>query len=150
MSWVNSIAKATNWLDSTLGTTGSISRTVLPAIGSAQTWYQSNVAGSFIEKVGKEAVSGFAAGQVSGSGYSVPLPEASSPNFRSSAKPGTFTASQAKAMGLENPRVRDAYAKIQNSNNPAIRSALDIVRPTIGKRGPTKSLSEAQIGNKKS
>lgn len=152
MSWVTSIAKASNWLDSTIGTGGAIARTVLPAIGSAQTWYQSNIAGSFIENVGKNVVSGFAQQAVGGGGqpgYQVPLPQAMDPNFSSKVKPGSFTASQAKSMGWDNPRVQEAYAKVAQSNNPSIRAALDMVRPTIGKRGPTKSLSEAQVGIKR-
>jgi len=146
MSFVTSLAKGINWVDKTLGTGGAIARTVLPAVGSAQSFYYKNIAGSFVEDVGKELVGGFVS-KGDSPGYSVPTPEASSPNFRSSVRPGEFTASQARSMGLENPRVREAYSKVSQSNNPSIRAALNIVRPTIGSRGPTKSLREAEIGD---
>lgn len=146
MSWMTTLAKGLNWVDSTLGTGGAIARNVLPALGSAQSFYYRNVAGSFVEDVGKELVGGFVDKATGEDAYAVPLPQASSPSFRSGVKPGTFSASQARSMGLENPRIKQAAAKIRQSNNPSIRAALQAVRPTIGKRGPTKSLREAQIG----
>lgn len=154
MSWMTSIAKATNWLDSTIGTGGAIARTVLPAIGSAQSFYQRNIAGSFIEGVGKDLAGTFAQQAIGGGGgqpgYQIPLPQTMDPNFTSRVRPGSFTASQAKSMGWDNPRVKEAYSKLSNSKNPSIQAALDMVRPTIGKRGPTKSLTEAQVGIKRS
>jgi len=146
MSFVNTLAKGLNWVDKTLGTGGAIARNVLPAVGSVQSFYHKNIAGSFVEDVGKELVGGFVDQATGQDAYGVPLPEASSPSFRSGVKPGTFSASQARSMGLENPRIKQAAAKIRQSNNPSIRAAIQTVRPTIGKRGPTKSLREAQIG----
>lgn len=144
MSFMNTLAKAVNWVDKTVGTGGAIARTVLPKVGMAQSFYHKNIAGSFIEDIGKD----FAGNLISGGegGYEMPLPESRDPSFRSSVSPGSFKASQAKSMGWENPRVREAYNKVRQSNNPSIRAALETVRPTIGKRGPTKSLREAQIG----
>lgn len=144
MSFMTALAKGTNWLDSALGTGGAIARTVLPAVGSAQSFYYGNIAGTFIEDVGKELVGGFIDKEGKDS-YSVPLPKGTSPSYQSRVSSGRFSASQARAMGLQNPKVQQAYAKALQSRNPSIRAALDVVRPTIGTKGPTKSLREAQI-----
>lgn len=48
-----------------------------------------------------------------------------------------------RGTGMTNPAVQRAWQKA--SQNPRIQASLEIVRPTIGKRGPTKSLREAQI-----
>jgi len=58
-------------------------------------------------------------------------------SFKSSA------AQQFKGTGMNNPAVQSAWKKA--SQNPRIQASLEIVRPTTGKRGPTKSLREAQI-----
>lgn len=149
MSFWGTIGKAAGWLDSNLGTT-----VFGKAAVTGSMWYGRNIAGTFVEDVGKELVSGFASQAVGGgqqaAGYEVPLPGASSPNFKSGVSPGKFSASQAKSLGWDNPKVKQAYAKAAQSNNPSIRAALETVRPTIGKRGPTKSLSEAQIGTRRS
>jgi len=59
---------------------------------------------------------------------------------------GSFKASPAqqfKGTGMNNPAVQRAWRKA--SQNPRIQASLEVVRPTIGKRGPTKSLREAQV-----
>lgn len=60
---------------------------------------------------------------------------------------GSFQASRAAEMaktGMNNSNVQAAWRKA--SANPRIAAQIDIVRPNIGKRGPTKSLAEAKIG----
>ncbi len=61
---------------------------------------------------------------------------------------GSFKASKSSAemakMGMQNSSVQQAWKKA--SSNPRIAAQIDIVRPNIGKRGPTKSLAEAKIG----
>lgn len=61
---------------------------------------------------------------------------------------GSFQASKSSAemakTGMQNSSVQSAWKKA--SANPRIAAQIDIVRPNIGKRGPTKSLAEAKIG----
>lgn len=61
---------------------------------------------------------------------------------------GSFKASKSSAemarTGMSNSSVQAAWKKA--SANPRIAAQIDIVRPNIGKRGPTKSLAEAKIG----
>ena len=60
---------------------------------------------------------------------------------------GSFQASRSEEMaktGMNNSNVQQAWKKA--SANPRIAAQIDIVRPNIGKRGPTKSLAEAKIG----
>lgn len=82
--------------------------------------------------------------------YQLPTPQAMSPNFSSRVSPGQFRAGQTQRTGFDSARVQDAYRRASQSNNPSIRAALDYVRPTTGKRGPTASLSSAQISRSKS
>lgn len=61
---------------------------------------------------------------------------------------GSFKASKSSAemakTGMQNSSVQQAWKKA--SSNPLIATQIDIVRPNIGRRGPTKSLAEAKIG----
>lgn len=59
---------------------------------------------------------------------------------------GSFKASQAELAktGMTNSSVQAAWRKA--SADPRIAAQIDIVRPNIGRRGPTKSLAEAKIG----
>lgn len=59
---------------------------------------------------------------------------------------GTYRSTAAdkyRGTGMNNPAVQRAWQKALQ--NPRIQASIEVVRPTIGKRGPTKSLREAQI-----
>lgn len=142
MNWTNALAKATNWLDTTLGTGGVLNRTAMTGVSYFNKY---TAPGTFIGDIGKELVGGFI-DKDGKDAYNVPLPQASQVSGRSAVATGKFSAKQAQSMGWNNPKVQQAYAKAVQSNNPSIRAALDVVRPTIGKKGPTKSLHEAKIG----
>ena len=152
MSFWNTIAKGANWLDETLGTNYAISRGVIKAAGAANTFYQQNIAGSFLEDVGKEIISGTATqavGALTGQGqpgYQVPLPQGRQISGQSGVRAGRFTAKEAQRMGLNNPRVQEAYRKAASSNIKEIAAAFSMVRPNIVQKGVTKKLSEATIG----
>lgn len=154
MSFWTTIASGANWLDNTLGTGGVLNRGVATVAGYATNFYQKNIAGSFLEDVGKNLASSAATAYVAGGqqqpGYSVPLPQGRQISGQSSVRPGNFTAKQAQQLGLNNPRVQEAYRKAAASQNRQIAAALEMVRPRTTARGPTKSLAEAQIGTKKS
>lgn len=63
---------------------------------------------------------------------------------------GTFSAGKAgnlSGFGLGDTRVVDAWSRVRNSQNPAIRSSIDYVRPTISAKGPTITLkSSSKVG----
>lgn len=82
--------------------------------------------------------------------YQLPQPNMMSPNFNSRLSPGQFRAGQTQRTGFDSERVQSAYRRASQSQNPSIRAALDYVRPTTGKRGPTASLADAQISRSKS
>lgn len=48
-----------------------------------------------------------------------------------------------KGTGMSNPAVQNAWKR--SSQNPRIQASLEVVRPTIGKRGPNSSLAGATI-----
>ena len=150
---MSSFTKALSWgadaLDSTFGTS------------AFSTGYKA--ASGFIDKVGDIPIIGdigkslatTAATKALGLGdqqvpeYQLPQPGTMSPNFNSRVSPGQFRAGQASRTGFDSDRVQNAYRRASQSNNPSIRAALDYVRPTTGKRGPTASLGAAQISRRK-
>lgn len=152
MSFWNTVAKGANWLDETLGTNYAISRGVVKAAGAANTFYQKNIAGTFLEDVGSNLAKSVATQAVTGAiggqqpGYDVPLPQARQISGRSGVNVGNFSAKQAQRMGFNNPRVQEAYRKAASSNIKEIAAAFNMVRPNIVQKGVTKRLSEAQIG----
>lgn len=59
---------------------------------------------------------------------------------------GTFSAGKGGSVagfGLGDARVADAWSRVRSSQNPAIRSSLDYVRPTITAKGPTITLKSS-------
>lgn len=152
MSFWTTIAKGANWLDNTLGTGGVLNRGVAMAAGASTSFYHKNIAGTFLEDVGKELISGTASqavGALTGQGqpgYQVPLPQGRQISGQSGVRAGTFSAKQAQRTGFNNPRVQEAYRKAASSNIKEIAAAFNMVRPNIVQKGVTKKLSEAQIG----
>lgn len=145
------LGRAAGWLDGQLGTTvfgSTVTSTAMAATG----WYNRNIAGTFLEDVGKnlataattQAISSATGGQQAG--YSVPLPQGRSISGQSGVSPGKFSAAQAKQLGWSSPRVQEAYRKIANSSNREIAATMEIVRPNIPRKPPTKTLQEAMIG----
>jgi len=79
--------------------------------------------------------------------FQVPEVTAGSAHKGVATSAGSYQASKSAGMaktGMSNSSVQQAWKKA--SANPRIAAQIDIVRPTIGKRGPTKSLAEAKIG----
>ena len=112
--------------------------------------------GSFIDTVQGsavgQAVGSYVAGRLGGDspdkyqGFQTPQMESASAYRGVATTAGSFKASQSSPLrgtGMENPAVQRAWQKA--SQNPRIQASLEVVRPTTGKRGPTKSLAEAKL-----
>ena len=138
MSFMTTLAKGLNFVDKTFGS--SIASSVLPAIGSAQTFYYKNVAGSFLEDVGKEFVKG-TRGKEDGGSYQPPTPDYTSGlDSSSSVKTPTFEAGRVdpRSIGMTDRVMRDArYLSKQAQNNPIYAAQISRVMPNIVKRGET-------------
>lgn len=155
MRWFSTgLAKATSWLDTTFNTGGMISGAATTAYTYATDAYDKYIKDSFLEDVAVNFATGAATNAVMGGqqpqGTPMPVQKgvsagASSVNTRLGG-PGKVQA----YTGTNNARVQDAYRKLNQSNNPSIQSALNVVRPNIARRGPTKSLKEAKIGSLRS
>lgn len=154
MSWfVNGLAKATNWLDNTLGTGGMINYGAMAATSYATGFYNDYIKDSFLEETAINFATGAATQALTGGqpqGQPMPVQQGVS-GTSSSVSTKLSGPSSAKAYtGTGSARVQEAYRKLNQSNNPSIQSALNVVRPNIARRGPTKSLQEAQIGKLRS
>lgn len=78
--------------------------------------------------------------------FATPEVSGSTAGSRVATTAGTYRSTAAekyRGTGMTNPAVQRAWQKA--SQNPRIQASIEVVRPTIGKRGPTKSLREAQI-----
>ena len=155
MSWFSTgLAKATSWLDTTFNTGGWISGAATSAYTYGSDLYDSYIKDSFLEETAINFATGAATNALTGGqqqqGTPMPVQKGvsaggSSVNTRLGG-PGQVQA----YSGTNNARVQDAYRKLNQSKNPSIQSALNVVRPNIARRGPTKSLKEASIGSLRS
>ena len=142
-------SKAIGWAssaaDSFFGTGGTISK-VTGFLGADTSATLSDV-GSAIMSSGADYVAGRFGGDEKYTPYEPPsLGTGASAASRVATTAGSFKSSAAqqfKGTGMNNPAVQRAWQKA--SRNPRIQASLEVVRPTIGKRGPTKSLREAQV-----
>ena len=161
MSWFTTgLAKATNWLDTTVGTANlfgggkGLNYAAMAGVSYATGFYNDYIKDSFLEETAINFATGAATNALTGGqqqqGTPMPVQKGvsaggSSVNTRLGG-PGQVQA----YSGTNNARVQDAYRKLNQSSNPSIQSALNVVRPNIARRGPTKSLQEAKIGSLRS
>ena len=154
-SWFKKgLASATSWLDTTFNTGGYISSAATAAYTYGGDIYDKYIKDSFLEDVAvdfsKSVVTGAVLGGQTPQGTPMPVQKGVSA-APSSVNTNLGKAGQVRAYtGTNNPRVQEAYRKLNQSNNPSIQSALNVVRPNIARRGPTKTLQEAKIERRKS
>lgn len=141
-------SKAIGWAssaaDSFFGTGGTISK-VTGFLG-ADTGATLKDVGSALMSSGADYVAGRFGGKEEYTPFKAPEYTPGSAASRVATTAGSFQASQSaplRGTGMNNEAVQRAWQKA--SQNPRIQASLEVVRPTIGKRGPTKSLAEAQI-----
>lgn len=160
MSWFTTgLAKATNWLDNTLGTANifgqgkGLNYASMAGVSYATGFYNDYIKDSFLEETAINFATGAATNAlVGGQPQGQPMPVQQGVSGTSSSVSTRLSGpAQAKAYtGTGSARVQEAYRKLNQSNNPSIQSALNVVRPNIARRGPTTSLQQAQIGSLKS
>jgi len=141
MGIVNTLAKGLNFVDKTFGT--SWASTVLPAIGTAQSWYYSNIAGTFIEDVGQELVQGFidpGGGSQQQAGFQMPglASKMDTVDASSSGTRATFKSSDPRAYGWSNRAIESAkYVRQRAESDQILAQDIARVMPNIMSKQPT-------------
>ena len=124
--------------DSTFGTTNFTS--AYTTVGGFANSLKTSAVGTAI---GSYAGARFGAN--SAAGFTPPTMK--TPTSRAvSSSASTFKATKVsplKGTGMSNPAVQNAWKR--SSQNPRIQASLEVVRPTISKRGPNSSLADASI-----
>jgi len=153
MSWLSdAVSGAGSWLDTITGISPS-SNYSFSSGASKLISLGTDISGSFIgdiaRDVTKDAVTATGVSALTGGGQqSQGLPAL--PQFRgntsSSVNPRLGGPGKVKPyVGTQNQRQMDAWRQLSNSRNPRIQAALSAVRPTIVRKGVTKTLKEADI-----